>query len=171
MSGYKGFSMSNNAVEAYHNGEKPFSKWTKTNILETIKKSIYDEDLVLQCDFSLLQKVPVTELKNICLYCSSWHHTSEYYNRTNFYALDSQVISTLTNENLETIIERSKMKKENPSEEKWRCSFLEWSGSKRHPKATEITEEGIVKGDWFIRQNGSKKKITANGFKFIEKLE
>jgi len=29
MSGYDGYSMSNNAVDAYENGEKPISKWTK----------------------------------------------------------------------------------------------------------------------------------------------
>ena len=28
-SGYNGYSMSNRAVEAYYNGEKPLSKWTK----------------------------------------------------------------------------------------------------------------------------------------------
>ena len=28
-SGYHGFSMSNRAIEAYNNDEKPFSKWTK----------------------------------------------------------------------------------------------------------------------------------------------
>lgn len=32
-------------------------------------------------------------------------------------------------------------------------------------------EEGIVKGDWFYRKNGTKKKTTANGFEFIKKLE
>lgn len=28
MAGYKGWAMSNNAVAAYENGEKPLSKWT-----------------------------------------------------------------------------------------------------------------------------------------------
>ena len=51
------------------------------------------------------------------------------------------------------------------------CAFLEWSGSKRHPKATELIEVGIVKGDWFYREDGSKKKTTANGFKFLERVE
>ena len=37
MAGYNGFSMSNNAVEAYENGEKPLSKWRKSDILETIE--------------------------------------------------------------------------------------------------------------------------------------
>lgn len=29
MAGYSGYSMSNNAVDAYESGEKPRSKWTK----------------------------------------------------------------------------------------------------------------------------------------------
>lgn len=46
--------------------------------------------------------------------------------------------------------------------------FLEWSGTRKHPVAKEIVEEGIVKGDWFYRKNGTKKKTTANGFEFIK---
>ena len=57
-----------------------------------------------------------------------------------------------------------------PAEERWKCAFLEWSGSRKHPKATEIIEEGIIKGDWFYRANGSKKKVTANGFRKIERV-
>lgn len=37
MAGYNGFSMSNNAVAAYEDGEKPLSKWTKANILIQLK--------------------------------------------------------------------------------------------------------------------------------------
>ena len=38
MAGYNGWSMSNNAIEAYENGEKPLSKWTKTDIFEAIEE-------------------------------------------------------------------------------------------------------------------------------------
>ena len=46
MSGYNGYSMSNNAVEAYDSGKKPFSKWTKLDFLQEFEqideeKSIY----------------------------------------------------------------------------------------------------------------------------------
>ena len=33
MTGYKGYSMSNRAVEAYENAEKPMSRWTKQIML------------------------------------------------------------------------------------------------------------------------------------------
>lgn len=33
MAGYQGYSMSNNAVQAYKQGEKPRSKWTKAEVV------------------------------------------------------------------------------------------------------------------------------------------
>ena len=169
MAGYNGYSMSNNAVEAYNNGEKPLSKWTKAEILEAIKT----DEIELKCSMEMLKKVPVKSLKEIALYKASWHHTSSHYNRTDFYSLDFDKLEELTDEELSKIIEESKQNKKNdtePAEEKWKCAFLEWSGSRKHLKATEIIEDGTIKGDWFIRADGSKKKTTANGFRFIEKL-
>ena len=36
-SGYNGYSMSKRATEAYYNGEKPLSKWTKADIRSAVK--------------------------------------------------------------------------------------------------------------------------------------
>ena len=83
MAGYCGYSMSNNAVDAYNNGEKPISKWKKQDILSGIQEL----DIDLQCDFAKLQKAPVKFLKELCLYQSSWHHTSSYYNELIFMQL------------------------------------------------------------------------------------
>lgn len=169
MARYNGWSMSHNAVTAYAGGEKPLSKWTKTNILNEIKKQEVD----LKCSMEKLQKLPIKELKDICLICTSWHHTSNHYNKTDFYSLNINEIQDLTNEKIDRLIAEYKASQKTeykPSEEKWKCAFLEWSGSKKHPKATEIIEEGIIKGNWFYRKDGSKKKTTANGFRFIEKI-
>lgn len=56
MAGYNGFSMSNNAVAAYESGEKPISKWTKTDIIEAIEDAIRDEELVLNCSMEVKRK-------------------------------------------------------------------------------------------------------------------
>lgn len=144
MAGYNGWSMSNNAVEAYSNGEKPLSKWTKADIFDTIE----EQKIKLKCSIDKLRKLPVKILKDICLTYSSWHHTSNHYNKTDFYSLDADRI-----------------------EKKWECAFLEWSGSRKHPVATEVIEEGTIKGDWFYRKDGSKKKTTANGFRFIKQIQ
>lgn len=171
MAGYYGYSMSNNAVLAYENGEKPLSKWTKTGIIAAIKKELEEENLTLDFDVDKLKKIPIKKLKDVCLSHSSWHHTSSYYNQTEFYFVDVDRIIKLTEKEINSIIEASSKKEEKISKEIWKCAFLEWSGSRKHPKATEIIEEGIVKGDWFYRKNGTKKKITANGFRFIEKIQ
>ena len=86
MAGYYEFSMSNNAIAAYENGEKPLSKWKKADIIAAIEKAIRDKELVLNCNMDKLKKAPVKELKILCLSYSSWHHTSNHYNKTDFYS-------------------------------------------------------------------------------------
>ncbi len=54
MAGYYKYSMSNNAVKAYKQGEKPLSKWTKTEILSNVEfadevaKILFDWDNILE---------------------------------------------------------------------------------------------------------------------------
>jgi hypothetical protein len=153
MSGYHGYSMSNNAMSAYNDGEKPISKWTKSDIISTIENAAKSGDLNLKCDLNVLKKCPSKSLKEMCLSRTSWHHTSSYYNRTNFYSIDFEKIKSLTNEQLSI----EPVEPEH-TDEIWKCAFLEWSGTRKHPKATEFIEIGTVKGDWFIRADGSKKK-------------
>lgn len=170
MAGYNGWSMSNNAVEAYSNGEKPLSKWTKADIFDTIE----EQEVELKCSIEKLKKLPIKVLKEICLIYSSWHHTSNHYNKTDFYSLDVDRIENLTDDKIEELLldyKADKKVESKPLEERWECAFLEWSGSRKHPVATEVIEEGTIKGDWFYRKDGSKKKTTANGFRFIKKIQ
>lgn len=46
-SGYDGYSMSKRAVEAYEQGEKPYSKWKKSDILEILE----EHDTSVEYDF------------------------------------------------------------------------------------------------------------------------
>lgn len=167
MAGYFEYSMSNNAVDAYESGEKPLSKWTKKDIF----KAIEEDEIELNCSVKKLKKLPLKILKKICLYKSSWHHTSCKYNATDFYSLDIDRIEILKDAEIDGLLAEYKSdKKGETTEEKWECSFLEWSGSRNHPKAKEITEVGIIRGSWFYRKDGSKKKTTAKGFKFLKKI-
>ena len=77
MAGYCNFSMSNNAVAAYQGGERPISKWTKESIL-----TYFNNDKTRK----IFSELKVTDLKEILLEVSSWHHTSKNYNRTDFYS-------------------------------------------------------------------------------------
>lgn len=170
MAGYNGFSMSNNAVAAYEDGEKPLSKWTKTDIFDAINK----QEVELKCSIEKLKKLPVKVLKEVCLTYSSWHHTSNHYNKTDFYSLDVDRIENLADDKIEELLldyKTGKKAESKSSEERWECAFLEWSGSRKHPVATEVIEEGIIKGNWFYRKDGSKKKTTANGFRFIKQIQ
>lgn len=62
MAGYKGWSMSNNAVAAYENGEMPISKWSKKEIIKRIEEAVYYEEIELQCSLEELKKLPLVFL-------------------------------------------------------------------------------------------------------------
>ncbi len=78
MAGYYGFKMSNNAVNAYNNGEKPLSRWTKQDILTELKENNINGNF---------EKLTLSELKNGLAY-AGWHHTSSKYNKTDFFRVD-----------------------------------------------------------------------------------
>lgn len=59
MAGYSGYSMSNNAVDAYESGEKPRSKWTKAAILNAIEAEVLNGTLSLQCNIEKLKQAPL----------------------------------------------------------------------------------------------------------------
>ena len=120
MAGYDNYSMSNNAVAAYETGEKPKSKWTKKEIIEELR----DQSEDLKVDIKALEKLPVSTLREIALVQSSWHHTSSYFNRTDFYMVDA---SRIEEEDL-------KIEKKEITEKRVRAHYLEWSGTRKHPK-------------------------------------
>lgn len=93
-SGYNGFSMSNRAVQAYEDGEKPLSKWTKAEIMDIIEYHVKDEvanQTLKKAPLSFLKKhfyiavhgitqaVTVMKLTSIHLILKSWKN---YLKRT-----------------------------------------------------------------------------------------
>ena len=94
MSGYNGYSMSNNAVDAYKDGEKPLSKWTKKAILKGINEINPNIDV---------SKLDLKTLKQEFLRKSSWHHTSCKYNVTDFYTIRDD-INEWTQDNITMIL-------------------------------------------------------------------
>lgn len=174
--GYYGYSMSNNAVDAYENGEKPKSKWTKDDIIDEIENNIEHPKFSI----NKLSKLPLPLLKRLCLTYSSWHHTSSYYNSTDFYSIDYDFLEELTDSKIDEILKRYKEEQAEEKEEKrkaneeqrWECEYLEWSGTRKHPKAKTITDTGVIKGNWFYPDNSSGKKSTsARGFYKIKRLD
>jgi hypothetical protein len=92
-SGYSGYSMSNRAVRAYENGEKPLSKWTKTEIISRITEIDKEKGRAFS-------KVKLSVLKDTVLRYSSWHHTSNRCNRTDFYEISESTIEQMTIEDI-----------------------------------------------------------------------
>ena len=89
-SGYIGYSMSRRAAEAYEDGEKPRSKWTKKAMIAAIKDACDDLDLAYD---PAIEKMKKDELFNTFLYNSSWHHTGKFFNETDFYAIDEDALA------------------------------------------------------------------------------
>lgn len=103
--GYKGQSMSVNAVWAYDRGEKPLSKWTKSAILEEIE-NIFDE--LPEEKAEMIKKMTLTELRENFLNYTTYHHTGKFYNSTNFYQLNADRVENITVEEIREIISRRK---------------------------------------------------------------
>lgn len=146
MAGYSGYSMSNNAVDAYESGEKPRSKWTKAAILNAIEAEVLNGTLSLQCNIEKLKQAPLSFLRTKVLQYASWHHTSKYFNRTDFYSLDTDYLASLTDKRINEDVERCRK---------------EQSQAKNHRTVPEI----------FHRADGSRKKVSANGFQRIKRLD
>lgn len=168
-SGYSGFSMSNRAVEAYNNGEKPLSKWTKKAIIEAITEYSDENEVTFPVD--ILIKTPAPVLKELVLVRSSWHHTSSYANPTEFYSVDFDKLLALSKEDIIAASERVVDSQMPPNKYKGNIDYLEWSGTRKHPKATRCSLKNVnieEKGSFYVITDDTgkvilRKKIGSNG--------
>ncbi len=172
MAGYNGYSMSNNAVDAYENGLRPYSKWTKQDILEQIERYLSREH-DLDYDIDLFKKFRAEFLKKMFLESSEWHHTGKYFNETSFYSFDSEVLDEKDKEYFLEMYELFKI------EENAKCSksqdilyvharYGEWSGTRRHPKLIEREADGCIINNrfYFLDDPQSYKKIDGRHFEY-----
>lgn len=153
MAGYRGYSMSNNAVSAYSNGLLPASK---------------------------IKEVPAVLIERFVRY-SEWHHSSKQYNRVKFY--DPKIVRAtfglieasdedddLIPANPEAVAALAAHKAEEKSvgSVHYDClvEWIEWSGSLRNPKAEERKESGCT-----VQIKGQTAKITLpNGTVLTKRL-
>lgn len=164
---YIDFSESENSRMAKQQGIFPLSHWTKTKFLDAAAacEGVTPEKL------AALKKIKWSILKSKFLYNSEWHHTSSYFNRTEFYALDEDALEEITLDELEAMATTpTPVKKDAAENYRVRAKYLVWSGSRRYPKATEHEETGTITGAWFVSDSGVRKSISANGFEVIERL-
>lgn len=153
-SGYSGYSMSNNAVEAYDRGEMPLSKWSKTEILNALGNA-YDQETVEEA-----KKLNASELRDMFLTKTGYHHTGKFYNSTNFYIFDDYRDKNETLEEIRSSVQYNKRMKElakktpkvKPKKEiKYaHVGYTEWEGTRKHPKP--VYKTGVAK----YEKNGDK---------------
>lgn len=89
-SGYIGHSMSRRAAEAYEDGEMPKSKWTKKAMVAAIQS--YCDEFDMSFDPDVLKGMRKDEVFERFFRESSWHHTSKFFNETDFYKLDEDAV-------------------------------------------------------------------------------
>ena len=179
--GYIGYSMSVNAYEAYENGEKPISKWSKKDFLDYI--AAYADDNKLVFDMKQIKRIRLEVLKNWLLTETGYHHMTVFYNIIYFYKIDdNEVLKLLNPEHVQKLIARSKeyserdkarqkQKKEleaEQTEERWVCEYSvrTWKNTPRK----YFREKGTLKGDWFYLDSGGKKKVSGIHFCLVERL-
>lgn len=160
-SGYDGYSMSKRAVEAYGNGEKPYSKWKKSDILELLE----EHDTSVEYDF--LKKLPLTVLKKMYIKYSSYHHTGKYCKSTDFYDFEFKDYSKDEILEMVELYKKSKEKKEIQYFYAY-IDFYVWGCNKYGAKTVSTDYEiGIVVDNWFY-YNGGKNKMNINANKVID---
>ena len=156
------------AIDAYDAGTKPYSKWKKKDILQLIDENVIQRNC---SDLSLIDfaSIPEKTLKDMVLtvYCSAG--TGKYHAETLFYGFDAVKASLITLEDIASV--RNTASKVDEKEMiPARCRYLVWSGIGSTSVATEVIETGYIKGNWFFTDSGKKKKISAKGFRILQKL-
>jgi hypothetical protein len=131
VSGYCGFSKSNRAVAAESAGRFPAS---------VVARKL---------------RLPVEFVKSVGT--SEWHHTSGWYNCTDYYDLQEVAEYAATEEGkaeLEAL--RQKPAKASKTHHNVRVEWLEWAGTRSHPRAIERKAEGCT----VVDDGGAFYKIT-----------
>ena len=163
MSGYYGFTKSNNAVAAEENSRFPASTLAKKLKVKTVAiKALMSTD--------------------------EYHHTSCHFNCTDFYDGDLMLRIANGQTDLEDCFDADEIldavalldalrswKAPEKGVKTWtscKVRWIEWSGSRNHPKATECEEEDCTV-EWkggkfctvtFASGNTMKKGVATNGF-------
>lgn len=182
MAGYDGYSMSNNAREAYEDGYMPKSKWTKLAMIEGIKRYIEENLLDDEWNFDIDKLNGMSRellFKTFFIY-KEWHHTSSKYNRTDFYGVNEYDVVNMTNEKIDKLISEDKKKKtskkkpqDKPEEPQgmYLCEFKHWTGTKKHPKCEIVQAVGEIRGKMFYSSEYGNKRLSTDSFKIIRKAD
>lgn len=172
--------MSERAAAAYDMGEKPFSKWTKGEIIERLQKLIDSGDLESTPeDMKRIQRLSSKTVKYAFLKKSSWHHTGKYYNETDFYDIVDD-FSKINLDDLDQIdrLMRSKIAEEKIAKrsEKYAIITYFWTenrGSKKWARIYECQQNFLakIKGKAAIIAKGWQKNKKVYNYSIVHEFE
>lgn len=171
--GYIEHSMSVRAYNAYEDGEKPLSKWTKKAVIDNVKKYASENNLHINLD--KLNKISKKILfKKFLCYCG-WHHTSKFFNETEFYGIDEDFVEELTDEKIDNLLILTKQEKQKKQEDVkpvfYKVKYTKWVPNNFGKKVpVDVIDFGEIKGNWFYTSEGTKKNIHSNGFEKIQEI-
>ena len=165
---YIGKKMSANAVAAYERGLKPFSKWTKADILKGIKEVVQFEEE----EIKKLKTYNLATLREL-LTVREWHHTGKCYNKTDFYDIQNFSSSQEVFEFLED--HKHELKRKLPAPpvfgfgkwEYWERVVINHFGKKAYRLYTEDSF-GELRGNWFYYEEGKKNYNSEHFLAFYE---
>jgi hypothetical protein len=182
--------MSIRAVKAYENDKMPISKWTKSAVLRRFEDCFEEEQV------RVLSKFSAKVLKSVVLERKEWHHTSKFFNETNFYGIaDDYDIDCFneeckreTFEDLLAALEEADRKAKASPELKsantpidkcpiHRAQWEEWAArSKRWGRWVQYAAYGRVRDGKFYfldasgKLTGKFKRISGSHFQLMEKV-
>ena len=178
--GYIGQRMSESAAAAYDMGEKPFSKWTKSDIIERLQKLIDSGDLESsEEDMKRIKRLTSKTVKYAFLKKSSWHHTGKYFKETDFYDITDD-FSKINLDDLEQIDRwtRSKMAEEKIAKrsDKYAIITYYWTenrGSKKWARIYECQQNFLakIKGKAAIIAKGWQKDKKVYNYSIVHEFE
>jgi hypothetical protein len=121
MSGYSGYSKSNTAVEAEGLGKFPAS---------VIAKKL---------------GIPTNAVRCLCKPIE-WHHTSKMYNATDYYDFEEiqEILATPEGQAIVATARADEKVKKFLAFTGITVEWLEWGGTRRHPRATECRQGGCT---------------------------
>ena len=157
MAGYHGYSMSNNAVEAYESGEKPMSKWTKAAITEEIEAMTGESEEKVK---AVLKPYTLAHLRSSLIVPTSWHHTSCRYNRTEFYMVEDL-------ETLEAIEDRLSGKEEADRLARWEKERAEFLRLEEKYDGKMPLDKAALEAIWIHTEQSLREHAERQGFSWL----
>ena len=178
--GYVGQRMSERAEGAYDMGEKPFSKWTKSEIIERLQKLIDSGDLESTPeDMERIKRLTAKTVKYAFLQKTSWHHTGKYFKETDFY----DIVDDFSKINLDDLDQidrwmRSKMAEAKIAKcsEKYAIITYYWTenrGSKKWARIYECQQNFLakIKGKAAIIAKGWQKDKKVYNYSIVHEFD